>query len=534
MAFPEANWSDWASSTIEPFMKAVIHFPTGDVEVTDDDISNVSLSLAAFDSSATLFGTPTPSTGSLDIIDYDQRFNPTNNSMLQAGIQVDLFLGLKGIFSEEQLGPNLVGAIEDPVQVVYNRDVTWAYPFRTNQQLAKNTQYVLMFDYTLEDGSAASEFKIGNIQELFVRPSNWHDWDHYAVVYPQQMEISNLRISTVNSTLTYKYGTFYVQEWSYDSVGFTASVDLVDGINDILTLDNRSDGPLPSTATTNLLDFFIEYLELSTPDVVTTFTSGTVPYTFYEASQASTINKLVEAVGGILFALPDGTIVVTNPAGAYDTGVTLTDDDIETYSIEQTSAITMDSAQVNAMLPTVVESSEIVKYTEAAVNTTDDTFPLNAARVISVDYLNFNMASSDANQYFYMFPYTWDPVNLYFTGTMAVHKSAEVIVLGKVISNTPVPVYNSLGALPYTIADNDYIMSKEQAQVLVNKLDAFIDMRYRVIKITLRGAPLFWIGGKLRISSAMYDIDADYMIIGIQFTYNGAIATTMTLQRVVE
>lgn len=534
MAFPKANWSDWASSTIEPFMKAVIHLPTGDIELTDDDISNVSLSLAAFDSSATLFGKPIPSTGSLDIIDYDQRFNPTKNSVLQAGIQIDLFLGLNGIFSEEQLGPNLVGTIEEPVQVEYDRNVTWAYPFRTKQQLAKSTQYVLMFDYTLEDGSTASEYKIGEVQELFIRPSNWHDWDHYAIVYSQKMEIRNLQICTVNSTLMYEYGTFYAQEWSYDSVGFTASVDLVDSLNDILTLDNRIDGVLPSTTATNLLNFFVDYLKLSTPDIVATFTSGSVPYTFYEATQADTINKLVEAVGGMLFALPDGTIAVTNPAGAYNTDVTLTDDDIETYSIEQTSAVTMDSAQVNAMLPTIVESSEIVKYTEAAVNTTDNTFPLNAARIISVDYVNFNLAEEDANEYFFMFPYTWDPVNLYFTGTKAVHKSAEITVLGKVVSNTPVPVYNSIGALPYTIADNDYIMSKAQAQVLADKLDAFLDMRYRVIKVTLRGAPLFWLGGKLRITSALYGIDADYMIIDVQFTYNGAIATTMTLQRVVE
>ena len=534
MAFPKANWNDWSQSTIEPFMQAVIHFPTGDVTLTDDEISNVSLSLSAFDSSATLFGKPTPSTGSLEIIDYDQRFNPTNNAQLQAGIQIDLFLGLKGVYSEEQLGPNLVGTVEEPLQVVYDRNITWAYPFRTKQQLAKSTQYALLFDYVLADGSAASEFRIGDVSELFVRPSNWHDWDHYAVVYPQEMQISNLRISTVNSTLMYEYGTFYAQEWSYDSVGFTASVDLVDNINDILTLDNRADGTTPSTSSTNLLNFLVAYLRLSTPDVEATFTSGSVPYTFYEASQADTINKLIEAVGGMMFAMPDGTIVVTNSAGAYDTDITLTDDDIETYSIEQTSAITMDSAQVNAMLPTVVESSEIVNYTEVAINSTDNTFPLNAARVISVDYLNFNVAAANTNSYFYMFPYTWDPVNLYFNGTGMRLESAELTVLGRVISATPVPVYNSLGTLPYIIADNDYIMSKSQAQSLVDKLDAFIDMRYRVISITLRGAPQFWLGGKLHVTSTMYGINADYMIIDVQYTYNGAIATTLKLQRIVE
>lgn len=534
MAFPEANWPDWSKSTIEPFMQAVIHFPEGDITATDDDISSISLSLAAFDSSATLFGKPTPSTGFLEIIDYEQRFNPTKNAQLQAGIQIDLFLGLRGVVSEEQLGPNLVGTVEEPMQVEYDRNITWAYPFRTSQQLKKSTQYVLMFDYTLDDGSSSSELALGEIQELFVRPSNWHDWDHYAVVYPQHMQISNLQICEVMTTLMYEYGTFYAQEWSYDSVGFTATVDLVDSINDILTLDNRSDGALPTTTSKNLLSFFVDYLELSTPDVTTTFTTGSVPYTFYEASQADTINKLVEAVGGMLFALPDGTIVVTNSAGAYETNITLTDDDIEVYSIEQTSAITMDSAQVNAMLPTVVESSEIVKYTEAAVNTTDNTFPLTAARVISVDYLNFNATKDDVNNYFFMFPFSWDPVNLYFNGTSAVLESAEIVVLGKVVTNTPIPVYNSLGTLPYIIKGNDYIMSKSQAQELVDKLDAFIDMRYRVISVILRGAPQFWLGGKLHINSTMYGIDADYMIIGVHFMYNGAIATALTLQRVVE
>lgn len=527
MAIPEVNWQDWGASTIQPNMRVIMHFPSGNVIYTDDDIESISLSLSAFKSTATLFGPPSPSTGSIAIIDYNQTLNPTLNNELVEGIQIDLEIGLYGHYNEEQLGKNLVSSVESPQEVIYNSGTTWAYPFMTSVALESGATYLLSFDYVSEDGSEGSTEQLGTVEELFVRPSAWPDNKHFAVIYPDYLSISNLSVKTCENSYE-PFGTFYAQEWSYDSEGSTATIDIIDGINDILQLDNRASGVLPYEGG-NLLTAAIDYLELSTNTIITNITAQSVYnllYFFYNDTQASTVNAMIEALGGMLFPLPDGTYAIGSYNGLYDTTVTLTDDDVESYSMEQTSSITMDSASVDAAIPTNVESSDIVTYSSIDVDP-GDYLPLNASGVMSVDYIGAVTSELVTPQY------DWDVVNLQYLGTIPITFDTFT-VYGHAIEPTALSVYNVLGALPYSITENNYIQTKAHAQYLVDILDAFIDLKYRILKITLRGCPGFWLGARLNINSTMYNINAEYVIIGVDFTYNGAIATTLTLQRYVE
>ena len=86
---------------------------------------------------------------------------------------------------------------------------------------------------------------------------------------------------------------------------------------------------------------------------------------------------------------------------------------------------------------------------------------------------------------------------------------------------------------PYVIDKNMYVQTTAHAQQLVNLIDTFYSTLYNTVTITLRGCPGFWAGAIVHLTSSLYNIDADYVIINLEFTYNGAVHTTATLQRII-
>lgn len=524
MAIPTIDWEYWSQPTIEPAMRAVVHFPSGTKTYDDDRLYSVDFSGTAFDSTSTLFGKPSPTTGSISFIDYEQELNPTLNSELTEGIQIDLQLGLKGHYGEGQLGPNLVREVEPNEYVRYNGDNVWAIPFWTTEILDENATYRLYFDYETASGDAGSMERTGTVSELFQRPASWPDYNHFAVLYPEELNVSNFAVQTVAS-LWQPYGTFYAQEWTYDSSGYTASVDIVDGMNELLLLDNRPDAGIPSE-NADLSQFLKDLISLNVPNISSNVEKLQVPYTFYENSQASTVNKIVEALGAMLFFMPDGSIALSQHTGLYNTNITFTDDDLDSYSMQQTSAITMDSAVVYAMLPENVESSEIANFSNIVLDS-EDQVPFSRGRVMSVDYIASICTDRSTPTYF------WDATKLIFDpfGDTSVTYDAFK-VYGHAIDSAALPVANVTGTLPYEVKDNYYIQTREQAQHLVDILDMFIDKKYRILKVSLRGCYGLWFGARVNVQSATYSIDATYVVIGVDFSYSGAVSTTLTMQRI--
>ena len=522
MAKPVIAWDLWSAASIQPSMRALVYFPSGTIVYGPEDLSSVSLTLAAFDSTCTMFGKPTPDTGSIVFMDYDQTLNPTYNDELAAGIKIELQMTVEGYTKGGTFGPNLVTSQEANVQVLYEGDTVWAVPFWVSEALEQGEQYELSFDYVLPDGSAGTSTQTGTAEELFYTPVLWPDNRHLAVVYPENLTVTNLSIRIVGNDWE-PYGTFYATEWSYDSTGCSATVQFVEALSDVLTVDNRADAVLPYQ-NASLTTWLSQLLAISFGGVDFDITDDyTLKYAFYEDSQSTTITKEIEALGGMLTSMPDGTYAIYDTAGYYETGITLTDNDVESYSFEQTTSVSMDSIVVNAMLPSIAESSELAKYTDYSMSP-NDFAPLNVGRVMSVDYLQ---AVTDNLAYP---PYDWDVTHIQYLGSNVVEFN-QLSVRGTVVDASPVQIYNVLGSLPYTIKDNYYIQSIAQAQSLADKLDAFLDMRYRIITVTLRGGFGLWLGAKLSVNSERYNIDADYIVIGMSFTYTGGIETTLTLQR---
>lgn len=527
MAIPITRWNCWGESTIQPKMQAVVHFPSGDQTYTNENIADINFSLSAFSSTDTLFGKPVANTGSISFVDYDQKLNPTKNSELIEGIKIDLYLGLVGYYDESQLGPNIVDKQEENTQVFYNGDTVWAIPFWTTEAPSLKEQYLLSFNFEMPDGSIGATSKIGTIFELFIVPDNWPDYTHLAIIYPSNLTVTNLSLRTVKE-LWDPYGTFYAQEWSYDSVGGTASVDLIDGMNNLLQTDNRASAAAPSI-NVNPVNFLRDLIELTGEALDITGVSSpvdTLPFCFYESTQSGTISDLVTALAAMLIFLPDGTMALSSYNGYYNTNVTLTDNDIDTYDIQQTSSVTMDSAVVDALLPENIESSVLASYSNIDL-AQGAIVPLSSGNIMTVDYIEA-LSHEDT-----LLRYTSDITAIYYENTTPITLDS-LLVYGHAINSSAIPVFNMRGVLPYTISDNPYIQSVAHAQVLVDILDAFIDLKYRILSITLRGCPGFWLGAILTIKSDLYNIDAKYVVIGLDFSYNGAIYTTLTLQRCTE
>ena len=519
MAHPAIDWDIWSAPTICPSMKAVIHFPSGDVSYTDDDIASISFDLNAFDTSAILFGAPTPGTGTLDLVDYSQKLNPATNSELQAGIGIDLYLGTHSTTGHEYLGENLIATIKDPQWVTWQGSRFYAVPATTTVILPTDTEYLLTFDYVLTDGSTGSVSK---------SVSNYITEDYtinIALLNTRIIKVSNLQL---RERLVHwePYGCWIAQEWTYDSEGHTASVDIADRMSDLLLLDNRRDGPAPAKSV-DLLDTIKEYLSLYMAPEITFDSDISLEHFFYEETPAKTVNNMVSALEAMLFFLPDGSLVLSQPAGVYETGIVLSDEDIFSYNIKQTSAVTWDSVSVVGYNTALSQGTSLASFSNMTF-TSPTELPLSASRVFSVDYI-----STDTSFDNYV-PYKWyiDSI-VYGPYDLVQNRMLSTLdVFGSTVAGTALTFTNTNGTSPYTITDNMYIQTAEQATDMANVLDAFLDLDNRIVEVNLRGGYGLWLGAILTLNSTEYSIDSRYIITGLSFSYDGSIDTTLTLQRV--
>lgn len=459
MSLPTTQWFEWSRPSIEPHIKAVVHFPSGSVTFTDDDILELTIDVSLFDSKFLLWGPPTPGRATLSIIDINQVYNPVYNPNLTEGIQISIFLG-----------------------ITTNFYINWAS--------AKQ--------YTWE---AASQF-------------TW---------------------SSGSSTIVWQpCGIFYTQEWTYDTESNTASVDCVDSMHYALLLDNRADGLAPAT-NINGLTFLINYLQLYS-SVLNDATfiptelqdiSYILDYSFYEYTHADTINNLCLAMARNYFFLPDGSAALCSYAGMYNTDIVLTDDDVTSYAIQQTSVNTYDSAAVEyfsaslqqrdalSLSNIVTDAQAVLWYSIGRVFTIDYVYlvPPNNSDVIPTMFNTSVSAISNitANTY------TW----------------LELSVVAQIVSGEYQSESSSIGQSPYTLSSNGYIQVKASALSLSVILDRFIQLIYNTIEVTIRGCSGLWVGARLTFSSDLYGIsEHTYVVIHMSISYTGSIYTTLVLQRV--
>ncbi len=485
MAAPRIDWEHWSQYSIEPFMYCVIHFASGDVTITDDNIANISMSLYMFDSSYLLFGPPEPPTCSLEIVDFDQIFNPTNNSELTDNISVDFYLGLHNI--------NYANFY---VSWDFIHSLTWAQ---------------------------ASNYTWSTINDLEPAPFS-----------------------------VQRYGTFLTQEWTYDTLSHTATVDLIGYTSDLLLTDNRLSGPTPTTNydlrtfVETMLGLYASDLEVS----LTTWqdvseltwsqaasytwaslgqyessTSITLPYLFYEDTMAATLNNGITALYSSFVYGPDNTPHLFRLFW-YSTGITLTDEDIETYEIKQSSIETYDSVDVHAQVPAKQDNVTLLSLENQEIKW-PDTFEYSTPRV----YQTYAV-ETDREDTVYYAAWNASAVNFLWRVSTAQYFMKFVVIGSTIVLTDRKSSTNVVGVTPYTLSTNGYIPSIAYAEDIMSYLTTYIFQKYFTLKVSLRGCYGLWVGAQINLYSELYGIDAPYIITQIEFNYDGAVHTELTLQRI--
>lgn len=414
MSIPLIDWDFWKQPDFNPKMKVEVDFPSGIKTYTDDEIQDISFDILAFENSKALFGAPTPGTGSIVLQDYEQLLNPTINPELRVGIKIRVYLGFRGYFHTSQLGSNVVASVGSQQQVEYMNNLVWAVPFSIANPLDKTKYYRLFFNYELEDGTIATEERTGYFSDMFYVPPDWPDNIVLALTYSEHMNISSLAIQVCEDYFQ-PYGEFFAQDWSYSTADHTATIDVADGMTELLSLDNRIDSARPSM-NVNALTFLRTLLALYEGPTSNVVDSFNLQFSFYEGTQLDTITNLLVALMAHLFFLPDGTLALSKYVGLYYTGITLTDDDIYEYNIAQTASVSNDAAYVECHLPSLVSSTDVGTFSNLAL-VAGDTLPLSKPRIYTVDYLKTLSAGVP------LVRFTWDVLNLYINsngGTQAI------------------------------------------------------------------------------------------------------------------
>ena len=524
MAIPNIDWDEWSQPAIEPFMEAIIHFPTGDVLISDDEISSINFSISMFENSRVLFGPPQPATASMDIVDYDQIYNPLKNSQATDNIQVDLYLGLWPLDKEAILGENIVTSFDQPIFVSYLNEDVWAcVVYIDDTFLEPGGRYRLTYTYHFNDSS-------DYCQNFFDVPALWFERHIYAITEHDQFTVDSVVIQQV-FPLKQLYGVFFTQEWSYDTATHITSVDMIDEVSGLLTTDNRLDGPTPSK-NVDLHTFIATLLRLYDTRLVDDLLASetvTLPYSFYENSMAATLNNGIEALCASYIYAHDG-IPHLFKLYWYDTEATITDEDVESWEISQSSVAVYDSLNVYAMLPTLQKNSTLLSISQQTISQ-GDVFEYSTARVYNTTLVRFSSGEyTDPGTPYVFSRYTANILNFSWNSYQQTCDSLEV--LGNVVGLAPQLYSNIAGKSPYEIKDNGYIPTLARARYIYTYLSQYIFEKYFIIEATFRGCYGFWIGAKLHVTSEMYDIDGEYIITAISFDYTGSVHTTLTLQRI--
>lgn len=319
-------------------------------------------------------------------------------------------------------------------------------------------------------------------------------------------------------------GTFYVSDWSAAITGTSAYVTASDKMYDVFSLPQPK---MPVRANVSMHDAFKSFFaHIGVGAVVDERLTEMLAYAYNTSKNADFLNALSVGSQAFVFCNRQGVPTVKYARAKQDVAYTLTDaDQIISVSSKQSALLEYDGAEVVMNEPQLTKETVILSMTDLVVTPgtiRNELISFSATPVAKLLKASFigtgkvqlsNLVASSVDLSF----------NLVNDGS--AEATGDLTVYGSCIesvSSTFAGVGNNLLSV-----DNIYIQKKDYAEKFYRFLRAYVTNNVPVLDLTIRGNPKYQPGDKLRIVSEKYNIDYTGILLRQQFTYNGALSSTI-------
>lgn len=317
-----------------------------------------------------------------------------------------------------------------------------------------------------------------------------------------------------HSTDWLSLGTFYVQDWSYNSASGTASVDVADKIQDKL----KDSEPIPNILLDVGLKDACESLGIIAEDLVTFKAFST------DKSWSETVDLICEATR--CFCTTDRQDNIIMRRLALSTPYII-DDDTLLISIKNKSNLPTSSGDIviEYGVPQIERNVPVLQLNNVEINKGINelgTFQTSVKHVLQYSVGNISNVPSAKLSY----SGTANNVNLIVESLS--EGLADITIRADVINYVMKQLGNT--ANNNSIVYSNYLVQDEiSARYLRDMYSAFVNLEAPVLEIVTRGDPTLRVGDTVKVSSIKYNTNFEGIVIRHEYKYTGSLTCTTTL-----
>ncbi len=316
-----------------------------------------------------------------------------------------------------------------------------------------------------------------------------------------------------HSTDWLNLGTFYVQDWSYSSASGTASIDVVDKIQDKL----KDSEPIPNILLDVGLKDACEFLGIIAEDLITFKSFST------DKSWSETVDLICEAARCFCTTDRQDNIVMRRPVLSVPYNI---DDDTLLISIKNKSNLPTPSGDIviEYGVPQVERNVPVLQLTNVEIIEVINelgTFQTSVKHVLHYSVGNIsNVPSAKIS-------YSGTANNINLTVESSSEGLADITIRADVINYVMKQLGNT--ANNNTIYSNYLVQDEIGARYLYNMYDAFVNLEAPVLEIDTRGDPNLRVGDTVKLSSIKYNTNFEGIVIRHEYRYTGSLTCSTTL-----
>ena len=316
-----------------------------------------------------------------------------------------------------------------------------------------------------------------------------------------------------HSTDWLSLGTFYVQDWSYNSASGTASVDVADKIQDKL----KDSEPIPNILLNVGLKDACESLGIIAEDLVTFKSFST------DKSWSETVDLICEATRCFCTTDRQDNIVMRRPvlSAPY-----IIDDDTLLISIKNKSNLPTPSGDIviEYGVPQIERNVPVLQLNNVEINEGINELGTFQASVKHVLHYSVGTISNVPSA---KISYSGTANNVNLIVESLSEGLADITIRADVINYVMKQLDST--ANNSAIYSNYLVQDEISARYLRDMYSAFVNLEAPVLEIVTRGDPNLRVGDTVKLSSVKYNTNFEGIVIRHEYRYTGSLTCTTTL-----